>query len=346
MALSFKKAVRKRVRLKIGMSAPAGGGKTLSSLILAYGLLKGEHPDWSDEQIWGAICIMDSENASAELYTGYDVVKSGVRIGEFNVIPMEAPFTADTYISGINLAKENGIEVCIIDSLTPLWNGVGGMLEKQGNISKRSGNSYTAWREITPEFNRFVDTMLQTDMHIIATMRSKTDYVQEKDDKGHTTIKKVGLAPVMRDGMEYEFSIFLDIDTDHMADVSKDRTGVVEKYADLHSKYFTVTPELGKSIADWLSGGATVEKKPEMEKSSVAHPFENPVSTSELEELKSQIGSLAKELVESGNVEKSAIADIVKSKFVVNGKPTANYNAIKDASVARDVLSALETLNK
>ena len=98
---------------------------------------------------------------------------------------------------------------------------------------KRTGNSYTAWRDITPQHNRFIDTMLQTDIHIIATMRSKTEYVQEKDSNtGKTTVRKVGLNPIQKDGMEYEFTVFLEVDAEHMAFGSKDRTGIVDQ------KYF------------------------------------------------------------------------------------------------------------
>ena len=208
MALELRRAERKKARLKIGISSISGAGKTTGSLLFSYGLLKGEHPDWSDDEIWDKIAIIDSENGSGELYANSKVKGTPYYIGQYWTIPLAAPFTCERYIEAINLCKENNKEVCIIDSMTHLWNGVGSLLEKQGNIAQRSGNSYTAWRTITPEYNKFLDTMLQVDMHIIGTMRSKTEYSQEKNAEGKTTIRKVGMAPVMRDGIEYEFTLF------------------------------------------------------------------------------------------------------------------------------------------
>lgn len=340
MAVSMRRAERKKVRLKLGVSAQSGGGKTLSSLIFAYGLIKGTHPDWTDDEIWQKICVVDSENGSSELYVNYTVRATGFKIGEFNVISLTPPFTTDKYNDSIDLAVREGMEVLIIDSMTHLWNGQGALLEKQGNVAKRTGNSYTAWREITPEFNRFIDNLLQSDIHIIATMRSKTEYVQEKDEKGRTTIRKVGMAPIFRDGVEYEFSMFMDLDSDHQAHVTKDRTGV------LADEYFVVTEKEGIKIANWLNSGKEMtpnEKPVAVKKASEVEPTPN--NNANLTELIEQIDNLAKTLGEAG-VSKTDIASAIKKHFVVNGKASANYNAIKETDVANAVIQELESLIK
>ena len=302
MALTLKKAQRKRVKLKIGLAAPSGGGKTASSLILGYGLLKGEHPTWSDDQIWDKIAIIDTENGSGELYANCKI--GGTVIGAYNAISLDPPYEPNKYMDAINACKDAGMEVCIVDSLSHAWSGRGGLLEKQGNVSKRTGNSYTAWREITPLHNALVDTLLQTDMHVICTMRSKTEYVQEKDEKGRTTVRKVGMAPVQRDGMEYEFSMFLEIDADHQAFVSKDRTGVID------GQYFTVTPDVGIKLAHWLEGGA-----PATAKDVVVATYDSAPTT--------------------GNT----LADIIVQ---IDG--IANYNNITDKAVADKGLAALKKM--
>lgn len=315
--------------------------KTLSSLLFAFGLIKGEHPDWDDATVWSKIVIIDSENGSGEMYANYPVKNSGVMVGEYNVISIAPPFTTDKYIEAIDMCEEHNMEVCIIDSMTHLWNGVGSLLEKQGNVAKRTGNSYTAWREVTPLFNRFIDKLLQCDMHVIATLRAKTEYVQEKDASGKTSVRKVGLAPVFRDGIEYEFTTFMEIDSEHQVHVTKDRTGVLD------DEYFVITPREGERVAKWLASGA--EMKPNEESMKVASK-DNPTtsddvsaSTEELNEVIAQINSLAKTLSEAG-VAKSDVASAVKKHFVVNSRPSANYNAIKDITVANAVLSELETL--
>lgn len=252
--LELKIAQRKKAKLKLGMSAPSGGGKTLGALLIAYGLMKEKYPKLKESEIWSKVAIIDSENGSGELYVGKEI--GNIRIGEYNAITLTPPFEADKYSQAIELCQEAGMEVAIIDSTTHLWAGQGGLLEQQGNIAKRTGNSYTAWRDVTPQHNRFIDKMLQSDLHIIATMRSKTDYVQEKDSNtGKTVVRKVGLNPIQKDGMEFEFTSFLEIDAEHNAFGSKDRTGIVDQ------KYFMITPEIGREFMRWLESGSEDDKR-------------------------------------------------------------------------------------
>jgi hypothetical protein len=247
----LKRAARRKAFLKLGISAPSGAGKTLGALLLSYGMLKRKYPTLSDQEIWDKIAIVDTENGSGELYVGYQT--GTLTIGEYLAVGLKAPFTADKYISAIDVCEKNNVEIIILDSISHLWAGEGGLLEKQNmlTVKSKSGNSYTAWREVTPDHNRFVDKMLQCNAHVIATMRAKTDYVQDKDDSGKTSIRKVGLKPIQRDGMEYEFTVFLDIEETHRCTASKDRTGLLD------GKIFTITPKIGSDIMDWLETGVS-----------------------------------------------------------------------------------------
>lgn len=248
--LQLKKAARRKAYLKAGITAPAGGGKTAGSLLVAYGLMKEKYPNLPDEKIWEKIAIIDSENGSGELYV--NSVIANTKIGEYNAITLNPPFTADKYMNAIDLCETSGIEVAIVDSTTHLWSGEGGLLEKQNTVAtkSKSGNSYMAWREVTPDHNRFVEKMLQCNMHLIATMRSKMEYVQEKDGDGNTRVRKLGLKPVQREGMEYEFTVFLDIDDNHTAVASKDRTGLLD------GKTFKLNPQIGRDLMNWLESGS------------------------------------------------------------------------------------------
>lgn len=220
----------------------------MSSLLLGFGLVKAEHPELNDAQCWDKICILDTENGSASLYVNMGV--GAYRIGEYFTIPMGPPYEATKYIDAIHAAEDAGMEVIIIDSLSHAWIGEGGALDKQGKIAARTGNSYTAWRDVTPEHNRLVDTMLQSPAHIIANIRAKTDYVQEKNDKGKTVVRNIGMGLQMRDGVDYEFSTVFMLDETHTANATKDRTGLFD------GKYFVISPETGKEIYQWLSSGA------------------------------------------------------------------------------------------
>lgn len=303
------KAKRKRVKLKLGISAPSGAGKTIGALIIAYGILKEKYPDISDEELWNKVLVLDTENESASLYA--EDARCGINIGSFNTINLEPPFSPTEYIDGINSAQDYGIEILIIDSLSQAWAGSGGILEKQANIAKKTSNGYTAWREITPLHNKLVDAILQCDMHVIATIRSKVEYVVDKDDNGKTSIKKLGLAPIQREGMEYEFTTFFDIEKNHECSVSKDRTSIFDE------TMFTITPEVGKKFTKWLEKGIIVLPIDKKEIPKVS-----------MEDLKLEIAEAL-----------SAITDRTQLKIIIEGeKIPINYNIITDIEILRKYL--------
>ena len=226
----FRPAARKQAKIKMGLSGPSGSGKTLSALLMAGGLVNGK---------WEKVGIVDTENGSADLYA--NAMIGDQKIGAYQVLAIEPPYEAAKYISAIKMAEQAEIEVLIIDSITHSWAGQGGLLDKQGALADKTGNSFAAWRKITPEYNLLVDTILQSKLHIIVTMRAKTEYNIEAGK-----VKKLGMAPVVREGFEYELSLVLDIGQNHQSTVSKDRTGLFD------GKIFIPTTDTGKTIRAWL----------------------------------------------------------------------------------------------
>lgn len=202
MTMQFKKASRQSVFGRIALCGPSGSGKTYDALILAQAL--------GDK-----IAFIDTEFASASRYADRF---------NFDTLILEEHHP-QKYIEAIDAAEEAGYDVIVVDSLSHAWAGQDGALELADKEAARSksGNSYVAWRNVTPLHNKLVNRILACKAHIICTMRSKMEYVQEKDEKGKTSIRKVGLAPVQRAGIEYEFDIIADIDIDHNFIVSKSR---------------------------------------------------------------------------------------------------------------------------
>ena len=242
------------------------------------------------------------------------------------MVILKAPFEAEKYIQAVELCKEAGMEVCIIDLTTHLWSGTGGLLEQQNNAAKRGGNSYTAWRDITPMHNQFVDIMLQTPMHIIATMRAKQEYVQEKGSDGKTTIRKVGMEPEQRKGMEYEFTMFFEINNEHEAFGAKDRTSQFDQ------KTFKINPDVGKQMMRWLASGT--DNPVEVVKESVQKA--DPKKA--LESVQGQVISLCKQLGGSDNQE---LMELLKA-HTPDGK--GNPNTIKDIKALTDLFIKLQDL--
>lgn len=256
MAFKIVDASRSMARLKLAMAGASGTGKTLSALLVAYGYLKAKYPKLPDAEVWQKICVLDTENGSGVLYKGKHV--AGVTIGTYKYIAFPPPFTAAAYREAIDLAERSGIEFLIIDSFSHAWNGVGGALDRQSAIAIKSGNSYTAWRDITPDHNALVDKILQCNMEVIATMRAKTEYVIEKNEKGKSVPRKVGTEPIQRSGVEYEFTTVWDISDSHVATTSKDRTGIFD------SRSIVLDPSAGRMLYEWAKDNSesTAEATP------------------------------------------------------------------------------------
>jgi len=313
MALELRKAQRSQAYLKLGLAAPSGGGKTLGSLFIAYGLMKKKYPKEDDAFRWSKIAIVDTENKSGQLYANMEISKVNVKVGEYNTIILQAPFEAEKYVQAIDLCEQSGMEVCIIDSSTHLWSGEGGLLEQQNSAAKRSGNSYTAWRDITPMHNRFVERMLQSNLHIIATMRSKQEYVQEPGQSGgKSTVRKLGLEPEQRKGMEYEFTCFYEINAEHEAFGAKDRTSIYDQ------KTFPILPEVGETLMGWLMSSETGE-------GAVVAKLEKADPDAASKSVKADIIALAKEL--GGSKDETLMAVI--RKYAPDGNPNSITDVVK-----------------
>ena len=200
--MKLQKATRKKVKLRLGLSAVAGGGKTYSALLLAKGLVG----DLSK------VAVIDTENGSASLYA---------HLGEFSTIELSAPYTPERYIEAIQACEAAGIECIIIDSITHEWDGKGGVIDISNSMT---GNSFTNWAKLTPRHQAFIDAILQSPCHIITTVRRKQDYEMTKDSSGKTKVEKAGLKEVTREGFEYELTVNFNLDEKHNCTASKDRT--------------------------------------------------------------------------------------------------------------------------
>jgi hypothetical protein len=223
----LRKATRKKAKIRLGLSAVSGGGKTYSALLVAKGICG----DWSK------IAIIDSENSSADLYA---------HLGDYNVLPLTAPFTPERYIDAIKTCEKAGMEVIIVDSITHEWDGKGGCLE----IVESLGGKYQDWAKVTPRHQAFIDSITQSLCHVITTVRRKQDYEMTKDNTGKVKVEKSGLREVTREGFEYELTINLELDIRHHATASKDRTGLF-----MGKPSFTPDEKTGELIAQWCEQG-------------------------------------------------------------------------------------------
>ncbi|UGU14255.1 ATP-binding protein [Sinomicrobium kalidii] len=228
--MQLRQSERKRAKIKMTLQGSAGSGKTYSSLLLAQGLTNKDLTK---------VAIIDTENGSADLYA---------HLGNYNVLTLEPPFTPEKYIKAIDVCLQANMEAIIVDSISHCWD------ELLDFHSKLAGNSFTNWAKVTPRLNALINKILQADAHIIATMRTKQDYVLNQKD-GKYIPEKVGLKSVMRDGTDYEFTLVFDIDIKHFASASKDRTGLF-----MGKPEFTINTATGRKILEWCNSGTNLQE--------------------------------------------------------------------------------------
>ena len=216
------KSEKKKTKIKLAIQGCSGSGKTYSSLLIANGL----------SEDCSKVAVIDTENGSANLYS---------HLGNYNVVTMKPPYSPEKYIEAITLCEKADMNVIIIDSISHCW---GYLIQTH---SKMQGNSFTNWNKITPRQNAFINKVLQSNLHIISTMRVKQDYVLNYKN-GKYIPERIGLKAIQRNDLDYEFTIAFDLDIRHNARVSKDRTGLF-----IDKSEFIISVATGKKILDWCN---------------------------------------------------------------------------------------------
>ena len=235
-----RQATRRQLKARVAFDGPSGSGKTWTSLEWATVLAgEGRHR--------GRVLVIDTEHGSASLYSD---------VFTFEVITWAPPYDPGELADTIREAGAAGFDVIVVDSLSHFWEGEGGTLDiVDAAAQKARGNTFAGWKAGTPALRHLVDTILAAPMHVLATMRAKTEYVLETDSKGKQAPRKVGMAPVMRAGIEYEFTLVGDLDLDHRVSITKSRCSAL---ADV-----LVQPgragDAARQFLDWLTSGEEAE---------------------------------------------------------------------------------------
>lgn len=226
----FNKATKRKSKLRLLLEGPSGSGKTYSALILASG-------------IGSKVAVLDTEKGSASLYSS---------TFDFDTCELSPPYSPESYIEAIKFAEESGYDVLVIDSLTHEWSGEGGCLD----IQTKLGGRYQDWARVTPRHQKFIEAILQSDIHIIATARTKSDYSMDKVG-GKIKVTKLGTKTEQRDGLEFEFTTCLRLNQNNMFESSKDRTNLFNGVEGI------IGPEHPKMLIDWLNDGIDPLKEAE-----------------------------------------------------------------------------------
>lgn len=335
--MGFKKAVRESLWVKVLSIAPSGSGKTYSNLRLAQGIAKKIEEETGEET---RIAFIESEAKRSTYYADEF---------DFDMLEIKAPFTPEKYIDAIDEAIDSGYKVLVIDSLSHEWMGKGGLLEVHSSMP---GNSYTNWSKITPRHEKFMDKVIDSPIHVFATVRGKDKYVLEEQN-GKQVPRKVGVGYQQRDDLEYLFTTAFTIEQDtHYFSTVKDNTHLFE------DRHEIITEKDGEALYKWAIGGDVKSKKAELDKAKeeakakialnaekeaqkMAEEAEKKKKKQEnklsLDELKAEILLKCKALADNGKR-----TEVGETLTELAGNP--NPNKITSKSVAEKVLSALEEL--
>lgn len=244
--MALKKAVKTESKLRMAIIGPAGSGKTYSALRIAKAL--------ADDK---PIALFDTEHGSAAKYSDQF---------DFDTDNISAPFHPDKFGEAIREAVAGGYNVVILDSMSHAWNGEGGVLDLVDQFARRmkNPNSFAAWKDVTPIQNRLTETVLGADIHIVVTMRSKTEYVLQDNGRGQQVPRKVGMAPIQKENWDYEFDVVLEMDAENNAIVTKTRCPA------LTGRVFAKPgAEVAAILREWLQGEPAPAPEPTDDRAAI-----------------------------------------------------------------------------
>lgn len=227
--MQLTKAERSQVPIKMGIAGCSNSGKTTASLNLSFGLTGN----------WAKIAVIDTENKASHLYAN---------LGNYNVLNLTPPFTPERYMEALQVCVKAQMEVVIIDTISFEWEHI------VDAHAQMTGNSYTNWAKLTPRHQQFIQAILQANCHVICTFRTKQEYVLVEKN-GKQVPQKMSMKPIQRDGVDYEFTLFFELDAHHNAIASKDRTRLFDGRPE-----FKITPRTGQIILEWCNDITSTNK--------------------------------------------------------------------------------------
>lgn len=309
MAFQVKKAKREKIYVKLALMAPSGGGKTYGSLRLASGMADEIKKETGKD---AKILLANTEQKRGYYYANEF---------DYDIVDVEPPHNPEKYVELIDFAVSEGYDILIIDSSSHEWEGKGGCLELQ----QQAGGTYQAWSKITPRHNRFIEAIADSPIHIIATMRGKDQYEVNKDERGKTSVQKLGVGAKQRDGFEYEFTCTFLIDQKtNCAEVQKDNTHIFEgEGATL------LTENHGRKIIQWANSGEGY--------TPVAKKDTDQPTADKLSSLKDEVIALMGKIIESGINKEDVYAVVAENN---GGKK--NPNSLKTEEACKKVLEQLK----
>lgn len=302
----FQKAKREQVWIKVLLSGASGSGKSFSALRVGTGIAKA---------CGSKIAYIGTEGSRNKYYADdFD----------YDLLELESPFESEKYMKAIDAAVDAGYKVLIIDSTTHEWKWLNDVHDKM------PGNSFTNWSKLKPRHAKFMEKVLTSPIHVIATARGKDEYVLEEKN-GKQVPKKVGMGAQQDKDISYEYTVSLMISQDdHIASADKDNTKLFD------GKYEVLTEKHGALLYEWANKGeAPAPKKQKPREDDKDDEYDDDYE----DELNITIDKIIKICTKVGGTKNKKLMTTLK-QFAKNGNP----KAIKDIENAEECLEAVKKI--
>lgn len=245
----YRPAKREHTPLVVGLAGPTKSGKTYSAHRLAAGMANG-----------GPVVMINAEGAKGHQYADKF---------EYLATDIQPPYGPARYNQALNaaLSLDPKPAVVIIDSMSHMHDGPGGMLEyHESELDRLAGNDYkarqrstwTAWIKPKAEENEFIYSMLGAGCHIILCFRAKQKL---KIVRGQEPID-LGWQPISSDRVTFEtlFTLVLPPHSRGVPDLAVSE--MREAFEEIIPAGQSLSEETGKALSAWSEGGEPVGSKP------------------------------------------------------------------------------------
>ena len=227
---------------------PSDSGKTYSFLLFARGLVGPK----------GLIIVIDTENKRAKYYA-HDPL-----IGGFSHIDLQPPFTPERYLSAHNAAvkacmehtaKTGAAGVIIIDSMSHVWEGEGGVLWQADQVKTEGLNK---WRKPKMAYKRMCMSLWRTPVNTIFLLRAKEKYLQVGKGKD-AVVESIGQVPICGNDFIYEMQVNIHMESG--THLPLDPVKIPAGMPKVIMPGQLITKEMGAMFAQYQAGGVVVDQR-------------------------------------------------------------------------------------
>jgi len=236
-------AKREAVPPLIALWGMSGSGKTLSALYLARGIVGTS----------GCIAVLDTENGRAKFYAD--------EVGGWKHVDMQPLFTPEKYSAGFKFCEDSGADIIIVDSMSHVWEGEGGVIDMAESSVTKNGKSLTGlakWNAPKLSHKRMMNNLMRSTLPVIFCTRAK-EALKQFGQGYNAEIVRDGWKPIAEKNFIYEMTLALRMTENGRYDLVDSK--IPKALKDVFPEGTQVNETMGEKLQAWLSGGEAIDKE-------------------------------------------------------------------------------------